>query len=266
MAIILDKDGETTRRAAAAATPVRTANYPIYPSENPGDPYIPVTDTDSWWDGIPSSPTNWDPKSATSEHYEAFLAYEEMARRNGTLVFERDETFKRHQYANKTYSGVDMVASISLPGQASFEFADLSTLSVSTHRESFPVRTLGMTNPMGFTSGPRTIAGSMIFTVIDAYSFYKVAQDLYGRSAKSLWDDTGNPDYPLADSLPPFDITITFNNEYEPQGAVLRIFGVKIIDDGMTLSIDDLVSENTYSFMAAGIAPIHRAKNWVVKK
>lgn len=263
MAIIIDRNTKTTRTAAPMQPAVRIAPFPVYPSETPGTPYIPSTNEPSWWDGVPTVPDGWKSAGVQDADYAKFYKEAEAAfAANKTVVFEKDDNFKGHVYSNKTYAGVDMEVSISLPGQADYLFADLNTLSVSTHRESFPVRTLGMVNPMGFTSGPRTIAGSMIFSVIDAYVFYKAARELYGKSAESLWDNTSASVYPLADSLPPFDITITFNNEYEPQGAALRIFGVKIIDDSMTMSIDDLVTENTYSFMAQGIAPVHRAKNW----
>lgn len=266
MAIIVDKTAEATRQQPETDIPVvRLAPYPVFPSENPGTPYIPDTLEPAWWNEMPDPSTDWSPASNQHRDYDAFIAANEILReKNPTaVIFEKHES-KRHQYANMTYAGVDMVASISMPGQGDYVFADLNTLSVSTHRENFPVRTLGSVNPRGFTSGPRTIAGSMIFSVIDAYVFYKIAQDMYGKSAASLWDDTPAGVYPLADSLPPFDITITFNNEYDPDGAALRIFGIKLIDDSMTMSIDDLVSENTYSFMAQGVAPIHRAKNWKV--
>jgi len=107
-----------------------------------------------------------------------------------------------------------MVPSIAVPGHVPYVFGDISTLSVSTHRESFPVRTLGRTNALGFTHGPRTIAGSMIFSVLDSYPFYKMAAQTYEESAKSLWDQSTTGIYPVADALPPFDITVTFNNEY----------------------------------------------------
>jgi hypothetical protein len=60
---------------------------------------------------------------------------------------------------------------------------------------------------------------------------------------------------PLADMLPPFDIIITLVNEYG-QYAKMKIFGVTIIDEGQTLSIDDLFIEQTYTFMARGIQPL----------
>lgn len=45
------------------------------------------------------------------------------------------------------------------------EMDNVLSISYSTIREKFPVRTLGNINPVGFTAGPRTISGSMAFTI-----------------------------------------------------------------------------------------------------
>lgn len=271
MAIIIDPDEPKYERPVASTDVTRIASYPIYPSSNPGTPYVPQTEAEALDPSTPDWDTAWHANPEATSPYEAlsddskaaYAAFEDIVRKNQIVAFEK-RSHKKHAYANKTYSGVDMVVSISLPGQGSYEFDDLQTMSVSTHRENFPVRLLGMVNAAGFTSGPRTIAGSLIFTMIEANPFYRVARELYEHSAKSLWDRTSATEYPLADSLPPFDITITFDNEYELDGAAMRIFGVKIIDEGQTLSIDDMVTEVTYSYMAAGIAPVHLAKNWKI--
>ena len=60
--------------------------------------------------------------------------------------------------------------------------------------------------------------------------------------------------------LPPFDIVITFFNEYGI-GAKMKIFGVTIVDEGQTLSIDDLITEQTYTYMARGIQPLIKMPN-----
>ena len=54
------------------------------------------------------------------------------------------------------------------------------------------------------------------------------------------------------DELPPFDITISFANEYGTQ-ARLAIYGVRIINEGQTMSINDVYTENTYQFVATDI-------------
>lgn len=161
--------------------------------------------------------------------------------------------------ANISYSGADAVATIIVPvigpdGKISSDgdvitLGELQTLSYSIHRENSPVRTLGHTNVRGFVKGSRTIAGSMIFTVFNEYAFYRIAQyrDLLARKNGFF--------APLADMLPPIDIVITFFNEYG-QYSKMKIFGVTIVDEGQTISIDDLITEQTYTYMARGIQPI----------
>lgn len=159
------------------------------------------------------------------------------------------------------FNGSDAVATIIVPvvgetgnivsdGEA-IELGELQTISYSIHRENSPVRTLGHVNPRGFVKGGRTIAGSMIFTVLNEYAFYRIKQfrDFLKRKNGFF--------APLADMLPPFDIVISFINEYGQAGK-MKIFGVTIVDEGQTISIDDLYIEQTYTFMARGIQPIIR--------
>lgn len=56
-----------------------------------------------------------------------------------------------------------------------------------------------------------------------------------------------NPIY--ADELLPFDITISFANEYG-QRAVLVIYGVELLNEGSGFSIDSVSSEKAYTFVA----------------
>lgn len=56
-----------------------------------------------------------------------------------------------------------------------------------------------------------------------------------------------NPIY--ADELLPFDVTISFANEYG-QRAVLVIYGVELLNEGSGFSIDSVSSEKAYTFVA----------------
>lgn len=145
-----------------------------------------------------------------------------------------------------SYAGTDIVAQIVLPNEEPLMLGELHTLSYSTHRENMPVRALGHTNAVGHVRGNRTIAGSLIFMVFNNYAFYRL---------KHMQNAINHNLYPVADMLPPFDIVLTFANE---SGALskMKIFGVTIIDEGGTMSIDDLVIESTYSFLARGIQPM----------
>jgi hypothetical protein len=150
-----------------------------------------------------------------------------------------------------SYAGTDIVAQIVLPGEAPLIVGELQTISYSIHRENTPVRTLGHVNPIGFVKGPRTIAGSLIFTVFDEYTFYRIGQ--YKRAVQEGF-------FPLSDMLPPFDVAITFSNEYGV-ASTMKLFGISVIDEGQTMSVDDLITEQTYTYMARGIQPIKRYSN-----
>jgi len=162
---------------------------------------------------------------------------------------------------NVSFSGTDIVATIVLPpmgeGQTSgtyLELGELQTVSYSIHRENSPVRTLGHANVRGFIKGSRTIAGSLIFTVFNEYSWYKIEE------YKNYLSRANGFFAPLADMLPPFDIVFTFFNEYG-NASKMKIYGVTIVDEGQTMSIDDILTEQTYTFMARGIQPITKMIN-----
>jgi hypothetical protein len=166
--------------------------------------------------------------------------------------------------SNMSFSGADTIATMIIPpimdskGKVTsagdvIDIGELQTISYSIHRENSPVRTLGHSNVRAFIKGGRTIAGSLIFTVFNEYAFYKIKQyrDYLARSNGFF--------APLADMLPPFDVVLTFFNEYG-NASKMKIYGITIVDEGQTMSIDDLITEQTYTFMARGIQPmVHMA-------
>lgn len=152
-----------------------------------------------------------------------------------------------------TYAGADIAASITIPGKGHYVFGELQTITYSIHRDKRPVRACGFINPKGYTRGPRTIAGSLIFTVFDKHMIYRILQ---GSGNNSVYDDeNGNPIHVgkmVTDELPPFDVTITFANEY---GSIskLSIYGITIVDEGQVMSIEDMLTENTMTYVATDI-------------
>lgn len=168
-------------------------------------------------------------------------------------VVENRPEFPHNPTSYRSFSGTDITATILVPNETRpLVLGDLQTLSYSVHRESKPVRMLGNVNPLGFVNGPRTIAGSLLFINFESYTFYRLEQ--YRQLIAGAQGSGESPLYPLADMLPPFDIVITAANEY---GAFskMKIFGVNIVDEGGTMSIEDLVTESQYTFMARGIEP-----------
>jgi intein/homing endonuclease len=111
------------------------------------------------------------------------------------------------------------------------------------------------------TYGGRTIAGSLIFTVFDRHIIKEAVKQMFNpKSDDSLYDlyDLSTMEYNdmkqrmVIDEMPPFDITITFANEYG-QRSTMSILGVTIVDEGQVMSIEDMMTENTMSYMAMDI-------------
>ena len=78
--------------------------------------------------------------------------------------------------------------------------------------------------------------------------------DLYRVAFDDQFD--GEP-YFVQDRMPPFNLLITGVNEY---GHVMQsaIFGVTLVADGTTLSIDDLYTEVQYTYVARHRMPFAR--------
>lgn len=143
-----------------------------------------------------------------------------------------------------SFSGSDIAATVLIPGVTSpVTFATIRTISYSVVRDKRPLRLVGSMNPVCWTRSNRLIAGTLIFTSFDRYVWYQLtgtAEKPYGAV--------------LADMLPPFDITITALNEYG-QAARLFIKGVRIVDEGAVVGVDDMYIEQTHTWVAQDIVP-----------
>jgi hypothetical protein len=94
----------------------------------------------------------------------------------------------------------------------------------------------------------------MIFTVFNKEVLSAMLVQNYQLDAADK-DNYGVWAAVLIDQIPPFDITISFVNEY---GAIskLVLFGVELVNEGQTMSIDDLITENVVNFVARHIEPM----------
>lgn len=136
--------------------------------------------------------------------------------------------------------------------------ASLQTVSWSIYRDKTPIRFLGATYARAYVRGPRTIAGSMIFTMFNKHALQDILN--WGLSPYSTGHKESDHDYyrdttMLIDQLPPLDITLLFANEY---GSVsyMNLWGVEFLSEGGTFSIEDLFSESVVQYVARDIDPI----------
>lgn len=152
---------------------------------------------------------------------------------------------QRDRYG-ETYSGADMVVFMAFPGYKPIEVGVASTVSYTTYREKKQVRTLGRVSAKGITRGPRTISGRLIFTVISEHIVESLRREIpYLRNIKTI----------LMDELPSFDLLISFGNEYG-SGAGLVLQGITTVDEQTTMSIEDMFTENIFTYLARYVQPM----------
>lgn len=132
-----------------------------------------------------------------------------------------------------------------------YVLSSLQTISISTHQDRRPVRVIGSVNALDYVMSPRTIAGSLVFAVFDKHFATEMFNDLK--------ESTGR-DFRMPDELPALDLTLTFSNEYGRESR-MAIYGVKIINEGQVMSVNDLYTENTYQFVATAMEPLRRDDN-----
>jgi hypothetical protein len=183
---------------------------------------------------------------------------EEVVRDGGTYdlvnlitLSEQKETLQRRRGELEKMANVEG----SIIGKA---LATLQTISWSIYREKTPVRFLGSTYARSYVRGPRTIAGSMIFTMFDRHALQDILN--WGLSPYSTGHVEADHDYyrdttMLIDQLPPLDMTILFANEYGST-SYMNLWGVEFLSEGGTFSVEDLFSESVVQYIARDIDPI----------
>lgn len=170
--------------------------------------------------------------------------------RNGHTFYNgrRNTPFSGYAGTNSTYSMADMVCTINIDtpyGPISTALGELQTITYSTYQRKSPVRTLGNMNPKTWVFGQRTIAGSLVFAVFNKHWMMNLYDNLKEKAGMKNW-------HFITDEIPPFDITITFANEYGFDSR-MALYGVHIMTEGQTMSTNDIYIENTYEFVATDL-------------
>lgn len=154
------------------------------------------------------------------------------------------------------FSATNIYVTIRLPYEETpIPIGSLAALSISTHRDVFPVTNMYNVDPRGFTQGHRTTAGTMIFHTIDRNAFFfdrRQPNPLRYRESVHGLDHRG---LPHPDTLPLFDVQISYINE-EGMVSSEGLFGVRLLDFGKTLSFENLHPMESYSFMAIEYEPM----------
>jgi hypothetical protein len=148
----------------------------------------------------------------------------------------------------QTYSGSD-IAVFAIYGSDYIPLGNATTMSYSVHREKYPVRRLGRTYAAGYTRGPRTIAGSLVFINFQSAALSELFKYFVYDS-----EETTIPSYSiLSDQLPPFDLLLLFRNE-SGKFSVMKLIGVEIVDEGGVLGVNEAYPETTMQYIARDIS------------
>lgn len=145
----------------------------------------------------------------------------------------------------KSFSGTDTLVFILMPGSNPVVLGSITTVSYSAYRTKQPVINLGRTNINGITRGSRIFAGTMIFTLINQHWLNELLE-----TDNLKW--LAQYQEIKADELPLFDLMIVSANEYGSYVSMF-LYGVDITDEGQVISVEDLFTENTLSFVARDI-------------
>lgn len=144
----------------------------------------------------------------------------------------------------QSFSGTDTLAFIMMPGSSPVLIGSLTTISYSMYRNKKPVINIGRTNINGVTRGSRIFAGTMIFTLINQHWLRELQEQLtWLKSFNEL----------KVDELPLFDIMIVSANEYG-NAVAMYIYGIDFTDEAQTISVEDLFTENVFSFVARDVS------------
>lgn len=187
-----------------------------------------------------------------------------------------------------SYSGSDARVFVYFPGRSDLliRLESVHTIAWSVHEGKGQARSLGFKGVRGFAKGIRTLAGSLVCTVVEdnpLSGLMQLAADVHLDPAVvwngwSLdWQSVGigsglnvvDFNRRLATTLPAFNMLVQFVSEGSRwstgagetsgssilsfNGAAYLIEGIEFVDESHTTSMSDPVTEMPYTFMAKDI-------------
>ena len=180
------------------------------------------------------------------------MAKTEVFKNTGSVPITSD-------FTDQIFSSTDIVAYVTLPSNKHYTLGTLNLLTISTHRDKFPVSSVGKIGMKGFTYGHRVVGGTMIFASLDRSVWQELieAAGFNKGKAQSLnpyLSVNNSLEEILPDMLPPFDVGVTFVNN-NGWISYTGIKGVTILDEGENYSINNISIMESYSYMAIDRIP-----------
>jgi len=190
----------------------------------------------------------------------------------------------KHTRTYNSVTGVD--CEVTMAGR---RIGNLQGISHTVTREKGPNYSMGSANPRSFSRGKRGIAGSMIMLVMDRSNLledlgerakfwasaldYKRANmsrsadepESFGNRSELSASGTAIPNASFQgrldlayawyhDQIPPFDVVLTALTEMGI-AARMSILGIEILNSGSGISIDDITTDENFTYVATGVTP-----------
>lgn len=155
---------------------------------------------------------------------------------------------------NFSYSGSDVKALIKNTdlNTAYKVLNTLTTVSFSVNEQKTPVRRLGRRHVVGFTKAIRTIAGTMVLTVLKGHPLTELYKLNEFYKTGEMGQGVHRPNsYYFSTNVPPFDLKLIYQTEHNSRYyAELVIKGIEIISQSIVTSVNDMVTECVLQFVA----------------
>ena len=152
---------------------------------------------------------------------------------------------------NYSFSGTDVKAYASnIEGENFHQLKALSTISIQVNEQKSPVRRLGRQHVTGFTRSIKTVAGTMVFVILNDHPLKGLIANgnLYLNSRHVLNDI--NQKYQSTNILP-FNLKLIYQTEHATNNtAEINVYGIEIISQSIVTSSNDMVTEMVIQFLA----------------
>ncbi len=149
-----------------------------------------------------------------------------------------------------SFSGTDVEAYI-IQGNDYYKLNSLSTVSFQVNEMRNPVRRLGYSIPVGFTKAIRTIAGTLVLTILKDHPLKELlgsVENTQGESETNCKIRFGSQSVLLNKE---FDLLLRYQSEgHREFYSEFKIKGINLISQSLVTSVNDMVTEMVFQFMA----------------
>lgn len=165
-------------------------------------------------------------------------------------------------FSTYSFSGCDFkVLALPYNNGSPVELDTLVTISFSTVHSKSPARSLGYNYPRGYTNTISEIRGTMIFNMHRDYPLKGLESQERYTFKDNFKRAEGGPR--LGGELEPFDlkligvtesddILLPIKNRKQTEISSIELYGVEITGSGKVVSVHNVLTEKTYSFVARG--------------